>query len=380
MEFSKQTKKELKIQIFITLSYSNIVFPNNLIHMDKKVKKLRDKIKNRIEKGIKDLKVKTKDAKVKINNRIAERKQRLKIVITKIKGTKKFFFNPFKASSWEDSHNFEPEVLPVNDFSIEDFEELRNHNTEELALSQLNELATNLKTVDMSKFEEEIPRACFILCNTYNKPEYKLGVGPLNDSITVAANHKRMGYSVYYLHNPKSEEFLDYLVLFLTKTTQYLTVYYSGHGSNVKDTSGDEDDGYDEVIVFDDDYILDDLLAEILQENANGNAKVILLNDCCHSGTLWDIPLDIDAAQTFPANIICLSAADDNETAKQGRQGSNDQGFFTFLFFQEIRRNKALNPRDIQNRVSSQLVNYKQCVIVSPTRAELMDQPLFPQD
>ena len=122
------------------------------------------------------------------------------------------------------------------------------------------------------------------------------------------------------------------------------------------------------------------MLAEILQENANGKSKVIILNDCCHSGTLWDIPLDINAAQTFPPNIICLSAADDNETPKQGRQCSNDQGFFTFLLFQEIWRNKALNPRDIQNRVSNQLVNYKQCVIVSPTRAELLDQPLLPQD
>lgn len=342
--------------------------------------KLKDKIKKKIEKGIRDLKAKTKDAKAKINKKLAQRKQKLQIVITKIKGNKKFFFNPFKASSWDDSQNFEPEVLPVNDFTVEDFEELRNHNTEESALAQLNELAIDLKTVDISSFTEDIPRACLILCNTYTKPQYKLGVGPINDSITVAANHKRMGYTVYFLHNPTSEVFLEYLVLFLTKATQYLTVYYTGHGANVKDTSGDEEDGLDEVMVFDEDYILDDLLAEIIQENANGTTKIILLNDCCHSGTLWDIPLEIDEAQTFPANVICLSAADDDEQAKQGRQGFNDQGFFTFIFFQEVRRNKALNPRDIQNRVSSQLVNYKQCVIVSPTRAELMDQPLFPQD
>lgn len=67
-----------------------------------------------------------------------------------------------------------------------------------------------------------------------------------------------MGYSVYFLHNPDTDLFLDYLEIFLQISTEYLTIYYSGHGSNIKDTNGDEDDGLDEIIIFDDDFIVDD--------------------------------------------------------------------------------------------------------------------------
>ena len=134
-----------------------------------------------------------------------------------------------------------------------------------------------------------------------------------------------------------------------------------------------------EVMVFDDNYIVDDLLAELIQDFANGKTKVVLLNDCCHSGTLWDIPLNQEEAMEFPANVICISAADDDETAKQGKQGNNDQGFFTFFFFQEVRRNRAITPQDILDNVSSQLKTYEQCVVASPTREELMTTAIFPQ-
>lgn len=147
----------------------------------------------------------------------------------------------------------------------------------------------------------------------------------------------------------------------------------------MSDKQSDESDGQDEVLIFDDTYIRDDKLAGVVKDNANGKTKVILLNDCCHSGTVYDIPTEMSEAAAFPANIICLSAADDDETAKQGQQNSNDQGFFTFFLFQEVRRNRAINPTDIMNNVSSQLKTYEQCCIVSPTREELMTTPLFPQ-
>ncbi|KAK8836375.1 hypothetical protein M9Y10_039718 [Tritrichomonas musculus] len=340
---------------------------------------IMDDLKEKIELGLQDLKKKIKESNLKIKNSWNKSMDNLKVTFAKVKSSKIFKFNPFDPSSWEDSDNFEPENPPSATLTIETFEELRNHNTEELALKQLNELAIDLKSLDASQLTEA-PRNCFILCNTYNKPQYKLGVGPLNDSITVAANHKRMGYTVYFLHNPTSDVFLKYLPIFLQKTTQHLTVFYTGHGANVKDLNNDEKDGLDEVIVFDENYITDDELAKIVRQNASGKAKVILLNDCCHSGTIWDLPTDIEKAKQFPANIICLSAANDDEQAKQGRRGFNDQGFFTFLLFKEVRTNKAVNPRDIQSKITNLLVSYNQRVVVTPTRPELLDQPLFPQD
>lgn len=298
----------------------------------------------------------------------------------KIQGQHHFKFNSFPASSWTSAgqQNFKQEELPVNEFKPEEFVELRTNNTEESALAQLKELATELTESNKSTVKNN-ERACFICCNNYSKESYILGVGPINDSVTVAANHKFMGYTVYFLHNPKANLFLEYLKILIQKTTEYLTAYYTGHGSSVSDKQSDEADGNYEVLIFDDSYIRDDKLAEVVRVNVNGKTKIILLNDCCHSGTIYDIPTDMTEAAKFPANIICLSAADDDETAKQGKQGSNDQGFFTFFAFQEIRRNRAITPEEIKNRVSSLLVNYHQCVVVTTTREELIKQPLFPQ-
>ena len=252
-------------------------------------------------------------------------KGRRDFIFKKIKGQRHFKFNPFDASSWSQSgeKNFQESELPVNEFTKEEFVELRENNTEASALEQLKELATEI-TSSNKQIISNNSRACLICCNNYTKPSYKLGVGPINDSVTVAANHKYMGYNVFFLHNPKSTLFLECFRLFLQKTTDYLTIYYTGHGSSVADAHSDEDDGKDEVMIFDDTYVIDDKLSEILTKNANGKTKVILINDCCHSGTMYDIPTDMDRASKLPANVICLSAADDDETAKQGQQNSND--------------------------------------------------------
>lgn len=70
-------------------------------------------------------------------------------------------------------------------------------------------------------------------------------------------------------------------------------LYFSGHGLQVKDTSGDEEDGMDEAIstydikAGDDDWtnvILDDDLEAVL-EKLKGRA-VTLVIDACHSGTI----------------------------------------------------------------------------------------------
>ena len=59
---------------------------------------------------------------------------------------------------------------------------------------------------------------------------------------------------------------------------------YSGHGSFVVDTSGDEPDGKDETLYTYDGNILDDELREILNKVKEG-VKTIIILDSCHSGT-----------------------------------------------------------------------------------------------
>lgn len=188
-----------------------------------------------------------------------------------------------------------------------------------------------------------------------------------------------MGYKVYFLHNPPHSLFLKFLKIFFEKVVQYLTVYYTGHGAQVKDTSGDEEDGYDEVVVFDDGVVVDDKLADYLKKYHNNNAHTVLLSDCCHSGTIWDIPEDLYRAQSeFPPNVLSVSASKDNQTAKQTSIQKNSQGIFTFNFFTLIRNNPQITIGEVKKLIDPQLRKFNQQLEMYPTRMEMLSRPVFP--
>ncbi|KAI7897835.1 caspase domain-containing protein [Cokeromyces recurvatus] len=74
--------------------------------------------------------------------------------------------------------------------------------------------------------------------------------------------------------------------------------HFSGHGGRVKDTNGDEDDGYDETIypVDHDQYpgesgqIVDDEMHDLLVRPLPRGARLTCIFDSCHSGTALDLP------------------------------------------------------------------------------------------
>jgi len=76
-------------------------------------------------------------------------------------------------------------------------------------------------------------------------------------------------------------------------------VHYSGHGGRVRDTSGDEDDGYDETLIPVDfqraGQIVDDDILKILVKPIKAGVYVTVLMDCCHSGTVLDLPYRFSA-------------------------------------------------------------------------------------
>lgn len=71
-------------------------------------------------------------------------------------------------------------------------------------------------------------------------------------------------------------------------------LHYSGHGCKIPDDSGDEADGYDEALVPVDYQSVgvirdDDLYATIIKPLKEGVTLTSLM-DCCHSGTVLDLP------------------------------------------------------------------------------------------
>mmetsp|Transcript_1357 Transcript_1357/g.3008 ORF Transcript_1357/g.3008 Transcript_1357/m.3008 type:complete len:312 (+) Transcript_1357:100-1035(+) len=87
-----------------------------------------------------------------------------------------------------------------------------------------------------------------------------------------------------------------------SKAGDVVFIHYSGHGGRVVDTSGDEDDGYDETLIPVDfkraGQIIDDDLYKHLVKRVPKGVRVTVLMDCCHSGTCLDLPYEINATQT----------------------------------------------------------------------------------
>jgi hypothetical protein len=173
------------------------------------------------------------------------------------------------------------------------------------------------------------------------------------------------------------------------KAGDSLVFFYSGHGSQVTDTSGDEPDRQDEILCPHDlnwatrTYITDDLLRAIFSRLPQGvNLEVVL--DSCHSGTatrnleapdallepkkttdryleppvdltfhinyLADLPtkklLKAAAGERVPVLVPGLNhslwaACKDNQTSQETNIGGKIQGVFTYNFCEVLKRTRG---------------------------------------
>ncbi|EKM58125.1 uncharacterized protein PHACADRAFT_252184 [Phanerochaete carnosa HHB-10118-sp] len=80
----------------------------------------------------------------------------------------------------------------------------------------------------------------------------------------------------------------------------HLVFHFSGHGSQIPDENGDEKDGMDEAIwpadvvpgqgLYDaNNVILDDTIKEMLVDKIPAGAHLVIILDCCHSGSGADL-------------------------------------------------------------------------------------------
>ncbi|WP_230970572.1 caspase family protein [Nitrogeniibacter aestuarii] len=114
-----------------------------------------------------------------------------------------------------------------------------------------------------------------------------------------------------------------------------VVITYSGHGTWVPDTSGDESDGRDEGLcphdISDGNVLLDDELTEIFRLREAG-VRVLLIADSCHSGSVTrgnDADLDpgMPRARFLPPSVW----ADDTQLAPAALSRSGGFGSFSRL-------------------------------------------------
>jgi hypothetical protein len=166
--------------------------------------------------------------------------------------------------------------------------------------------------------------------------------------------------SVVKLHDsssilPTKVNILSQLSLLLSqsKSGDVLFFHYSGHGSQVKDINGDEADGLDEVMIPVDYFsnrsiITDDEIKGIIQNNLKVGVKLIVLMDCCHSGTIFDLRYNYDNNWNPIVNnnsidtngdVIVICGCSDPQTTFDTKLSGIYQGTTTWTFTNSLNNN-----------------------------------------
>lgn len=139
-----------------------------------------------------------------------------------------------------------------------------------------------------------------------------------------------------------------------------LFILYSGHGSNIYDTSNDERDGMDEIIIPSDyskgNIIKDDQLNQLINKIPN-TCKVFSLFDCCNSGTILDLRYLLETKTVKRIenknysinnnqNVYLISGCKDDQTSADffNRNTNEFAGALTTSF---LETNKKLNYNNI---------------------------------
>lgn len=154
-----------------------------------------------------------------------------------------------------------------------------------------------------------------------------------------------------------------------------IAIHYSGHGTQMRDTNGDETDGLDEVIVPCDfptaGFITDDVLFGLLQ---TFRCRTWLFFDSCNSGSVCDLQYSIQYAngalvrQTASnksiasnPNILVMSGCKDTQTSADTYDAQKAQaaGAFTAVLIECLRNGQHnIDVLRLYSDVCSTLVRY----------------------
>ena len=254
-----------------------------------------------------------------------------------------------------------------NEFSIKEFQKIRKDSTHKHLRKSFGRISMCLNNKDSSSIPtNELSKVCLILINTYEDEDTDLGVGPLNDGYLVALKHHRLGYKVFYLYNPKCEEFISYLEFFLTRTEQSLTVFYSGRDSDISGNHG---------IEFVDDKLSKYSINSIFERNCDEKLNVVLITDCISGGSVFDLR-SISQNHSKPLNIVSFSV-NKNDVKGDAEIGKRSHGIFTFYFCKITSDSPSISPALLSDRMNPSLKRFNETFTFDTTNKELEKAPIF---
>jgi len=189
--------------------------------------------------------------------------------------------------------------------------------------------------------------------------------GCVNDVINIKALLLTCGYletEIIMLTDhtdikPTRENITNALLQLVKSKATRLFLHYAGHGCQIRDLNGDEEDGLDECIMPCD-YkitggIIDDELKDIIML-LRGDQQLTAVMDCCHSGTLLDLRYNLYSkvsggglamvqTRKIPStkgSCIMISGCQDNQSSADAYLDGKSQGAMTHAFIKCLPKSK----------------------------------------
>jgi hypothetical protein len=135
---------------------------------------------------------------------------------------------------------------------------------------------------------------------------------------------------------------------------------YSGHGSYALDKNGDEQDGYDELIVSSDlKGITDDELKTIIQQNLKQNVTLFAMFDSCFSGSVLDLRYQYMDSLNYDnytenskqaitnGNVFMISGCTDEQTSADAVFNNKPNGAMTWSLLESLKQKPNESWREV---------------------------------
>jgi hypothetical protein len=135
---------------------------------------------------------------------------------------------------------------------------------------------------------------------------------------------------------------------------------YSGHGSYSLDRNGDEQDGYDELIVASDlQGITDDEFKTIIQQNLKKDVTLFAMFDCCFSGSILDLRYQYLDSMNYDnytennkdnntnGNVFMISGCTDEQTSADAVINNKASGAMTWSLLESLKQQKKISWREL---------------------------------
>ena len=161
---------------------------------------------------------------------------------------------------------------------------------------------------------------------------------------------------------------------------------YSGHGTQTRDYNGDEKDNLDEALYISRGSVVTDDQIQRVVKNVDYNSTMIFIVDACHSGTILDLPYQMDNDNNvvkindnkYKGDIVCITGCRDSQVSLDINEnmvwyGAMSNALQGIIRYTDV---NTLTWKELVTKLRSSLKagNYAQIPQLCVSRKELVDQ------